>query len=163
MSKGKEALAARNAEIKHLKENNLMLYKEIVRLREIEKGIKLQLSQFETYKARMSEVSSLIIKLSESDSLLEKTKVELNLWQERAIILAEADRDLEESQFSKESLAVLADMGMLPLAVKGSRYARRHTKNGAAVIKQMDMIDNVLNEVESKGLIHQFDRGLSNV
>jgi hypothetical protein len=155
MSKGKEALAARNAEIKQLKENNLAMYKEIVRLRQIEKEIKLELSQFETYKSRMSEVAALIQKSAELEINLEQCTKELELWRYRTITLARADRDLEESQVSKESLAVLADLDMLPLALRTTRYARRHTKSGAAIIKQWDMVDNVLNEVESKGIVHQ--------
>ena len=152
MSKGKEALAARNAEIKNLHARIKDMDIEIKRLIEIEKVLLKENNQLKSYKDRMKVVADAT---AESDQLRSKVKYlvkEVALWQVRATILAEADRDNDESMFSKESLAVLADMNMLPKCLSYSRHAKRAIKSGAKVVKQWDMVDEVLKEVEAKGM-----------
>ena len=152
MSKGKEALAARNAEIKNLLARIKDMDIEIKRLIEIEKSLLKENKQLKAYKDRMKIVANATATADELRADVDYLYAQVALWKSRAIILAEADRDNDESMFNKESLAVLADMNMLPACMSHSRYARRAIKSGSKVKKQWDMIDGVRKEVEANGI-----------
>jgi hypothetical protein len=158
MSKGKEAMAAKIAENKKLQQIITDQYKEITRLRQIEKSLNSQVLQLKTYQDRMSELNDFIRKIE----TLEKESIEnerlVDMWTYRAIILAKADYELDESMFSAESLAVLTDMNMLPKSILTNRTARRNAKSGSSIKKHMNSIDSVLKEVKSQGV-----RGILNV
>ena len=152
MPKGKEALASRNAEIKNLLARIKDMDIEIKRLIEIEKSLLKENNQLKSYKDRMRIVVDATAQADQLRSEVDYLVDEVTLWKARATILAEADRDNDESMFSKESLAVLADMDMLPQCMSYSRYAKRAIKSGSKVKKQWNMIDQVQKEVQSQGI-----------
>jgi hypothetical protein len=152
MSKGKEALASRNAEIKNLLGRIKDMDIEIKRLIEIEKILVKENNQLKSYKDRMKIVANATATADELRADVDYLVAQVALWKSRAIILAEADRDHDESMFSKESLAVLADMDMLPKSLSYSRYAKRRVRSGSKVKKQWNMIDQAKKEVEAKGI-----------
>ena len=152
MSKGKEALASRNAEIKNLLARIKDMDIEIKRLIEIEKMLLKENNQLKSYKDRMRIVANATATADELRADVDYLVSQVALWKSRAIILAEADRDHDESMFSKESLAVLANMDMLPKSLSYSRYAKRRVRSGSKVKKQWNMIDQARKEVEAKGI-----------
>jgi DNA repair exonuclease SbcCD ATPase subunit len=152
MSKGKEALASRNAEIKNLLARIKDMDLEIKRLVQIEKILLKENNQLKSYKDRMKIVANATATADELRADVDYLVAQVALWKSRAIILAEADRDNDESMFSKESLAVLADMNMLPACMSYSRYAKRAIRSGSKVKKQWDMINEARKEVEANGI-----------
>lgn len=152
MPKGKEALASRNAEIKNLLARIKDMDIEIKRLIEIEKSLLKENNQLKSYKDRMKIVADATQVIDELKADVDYLVSQVDLWKSRAIILAEADRDNDESLFSKESLAVLADMNMLPKSISYSRYSKRSIRSGSKVKKQWNMIDEVRKDAEARGI-----------
>lgn len=152
MPKGKEALASRNAEIKNLLARIKDMDIEIKRLIEIEKSLLKENNQLKSYKDRMKIVANATQVIDELKADVDYLVSQVDLWKSRAIILAEADRDNDESLFSKESLAVLADMNMLPKSMSYSRYSKRSIRSGSKVKKQWNMIDEVQKDAEARGI-----------
>ena len=152
MSKGKEAIAHQKMVIERLKIQIKGQFDQIATLKEEKLSMAEQLIQMQTYKDRLQAINQLNDELMSEKKIIDNLMKEIALWKYRAYILAEADRDNEESLFSTESLAVLTDMDMLPKSMVKNRHARRATKTGSATKRQLHMIENTMAEMESKSV-----------
>jgi len=158
MSKGKEALASRNAQIQHLKQQIANQHKEIQRLVLVEKTLNKEVLQLKTYKDRVNESNQSLTTIKDLESELQEAYKAIDMWAWRAIILAKADQELEESMFSAESLAVLTEMKMLPKSITHNRTAKRNAKTGGKIKKHIKSIDSTIKELQGQGI-----EGLHNV
>jgi hypothetical protein len=152
MSKGKEAITSRNKRISELEMIINTMYFQNTELAKRAVEAENELMQLQVYRDRVNELNKVYNALADERIENKRLSELVTLWEERAKILAEADREAEENNFTVASMGVLADMKMLPKVLSQTRTMRRNARNGSALVTHNKVIDEVIKEVKSRGV-----------
>ena len=155
--KGKEALAHQKVVILNLQKRVHDLDTDLKASIQAEREVRLENTQLKTFRDRMKIVAAVTAENEALKRQIETLTDLVTLWTYRATILAQADRDSSETMLSRESIAVLADMDMLPRGITHNRVAKRAAKNSAAIDKHLDGINTTIKELAAKGVPTQLE------
>lgn len=150
--KGKEALAHQKVLVLNLNKRVNDLDKEVHELLAVQMRLQKENSQLASYKDRMKIVVEVTNENITLKRLLENANEQARLWEQRTWALAIPANEVPEHLFSKDSLAVLADLKMLPGAVKTNRSSRRSTVSGAAFRKHSGTLDGAIEDIQGHGI-----------
>lgn len=152
MSKGKKAITSRNKRISELEMIINTMYYQNTELAKRAVEAENKVNQLQVYRDRVNELNEVHNALAD-ERIENKRLAELAvIWEQRAKILAEADRESEENNFTVASMGVLADMKMLPKALSQTRTMKKNARNGSAWNKHNKVINETIKEMKSKGV-----------